>query len=325
MEGTKKREINHCLNVIKGIACIGVVFTHVLFPGKIGNIILTAAACLVPVFFMISGYYAFSESNLELIKKTPEKIVYIERIAGMSGILYIMWKFMKAFIKNVDFTIVVQDFNLKNVFRFFLINSTSFLDGGHLWFLFALLYCYVTLWLVVQYGKVKILYPMVFVMLVGRVLVTYTGNWQHTQNFWFDGFPYFFLGYFMREYRTDVKKVSNKILVVVIAGALIFSELIYWYSFFRINMYEIGTIVAAVSVFLYALQNGEKGKGCWLEQLGKKYSLFVYVVHVIVMESISIVDSRIFGTLPLWYSWIKPFVVVGITIGLAVLFQRIKE
>lgn len=64
------------LNLLKGFACIGVVFIHVSFPGVIGGIIKHASAYAVPIFFLIAGYYSFSK-NLNTIKRKLIKIVKI--------------------------------------------------------------------------------------------------------------------------------------------------------------------------------------------------------------------------------------------------------
>ena len=49
MEGVKSN-LNIMLNFLKGLACIGVVFIHITFPGKVGEIIKYASAYGVPIF-----------------------------------------------------------------------------------------------------------------------------------------------------------------------------------------------------------------------------------------------------------------------------------
>ena len=46
------------LNFIKGIACIGVVFIHVGFPGKFGLIIAKLCQFAVPIFAMTANTFA---------------------------------------------------------------------------------------------------------------------------------------------------------------------------------------------------------------------------------------------------------------------------
>lgn len=41
---------NRCLNFLKGIACIGVVFIHIPFPDVFGEIVVKIARFAVPLF-----------------------------------------------------------------------------------------------------------------------------------------------------------------------------------------------------------------------------------------------------------------------------------
>ena len=55
--------INNKLNFLKCFACIGVVFIHITFPGRFGEIVRLGADYAVPVFFMIAGYYAWGKNT----------------------------------------------------------------------------------------------------------------------------------------------------------------------------------------------------------------------------------------------------------------------
>lgn len=57
-------------------ACVGVVFIHITFPGKVGEIIKYASAYGVPIFFLIAGYFAFGK-NEDVIKRRLLKICRI--------------------------------------------------------------------------------------------------------------------------------------------------------------------------------------------------------------------------------------------------------
>lgn len=50
---------NFCLDFIKGIACICVIFMHCEFPGTLGVVVQCMSRFCVPFFFMVSGYYSF--------------------------------------------------------------------------------------------------------------------------------------------------------------------------------------------------------------------------------------------------------------------------
>lgn len=63
MNGVK---LNTTLNIIKGFACIGVVFIHITFPGIVGDSVLYVSAYAVPAFFLIAGYYASGKKRILL-------------------------------------------------------------------------------------------------------------------------------------------------------------------------------------------------------------------------------------------------------------------
>lgn len=62
----EKAKRNYCLDFIKGIACICVVFMHCEFPGILGIVIQCVSRFCVPFFFMVSGYFAYKE-NVKVI------------------------------------------------------------------------------------------------------------------------------------------------------------------------------------------------------------------------------------------------------------------
>ena len=62
----KKRNIY--LDVIRGIACIFIIFVHRPFPGTAGNIISAIARAGVAIFFIISGYYTYN-ANPDIMRK----------------------------------------------------------------------------------------------------------------------------------------------------------------------------------------------------------------------------------------------------------------
>ena len=53
------KQYNYCLDFIKGIACIFVVFMHCEFPGITGTLVQAISRFCVPLFFMVSGYFCY--------------------------------------------------------------------------------------------------------------------------------------------------------------------------------------------------------------------------------------------------------------------------
>lgn len=55
----EQKQYNYCLDFLKGIACMFVVFMHCEFPGITGIAVQAISRFCVPFFFMVSGYFCF--------------------------------------------------------------------------------------------------------------------------------------------------------------------------------------------------------------------------------------------------------------------------
>ena len=324
---SKERKINHCLDALKGIACIGVVFVHALFPGVLGSMVLVVGTAFVPLFFLIVGFYSYRVESQEVARRGWKKIKYMTCMTFGALSLYVVWMFVKIALGVKDIQNIIAVFNVKNLIKFVTLNDTTMFDGGHLWFLCALLYCYFFLFLFSKVDKVKWLYFLLPVAFVLRVLATKIGNWHYTQNFWVDGFPYFFLGYCLNQNAEIWQKMDKKILISLSMFGIAFSEIgLFGGPFiYGINIYEIGTIVFAIAVFMFALKLPDFGKGSKLETLGRKYSLFVYIGHFIILEFVRIIEGKLGGVSFVIYDWLKPILIVILTVILAVLYEKMKK
>lgn len=325
MQG-KETKKNHFLDLLKGIACIGVVFGHALFPGQFGYVVLTAATGMVPIFFLISGYYSYQASQEKLLLKTKRKEKHIARITGGVLGLYLLWMLLRVLLRKKAVSTILHVINVRSAVKFFVLNDTTMFDGGHLWFLLALLYCYIALYIIGRFQLMKFTYPVIAIAFVLRIFAVSCGNWHYSQNFWVDGFPYFFLGFYLREHSERYAKVKSNLCVGLAIGGFLFSEIANMGGVFpfRLNIYEIGTILMAISLFVYAIKNPEIGENSFLEKIGRNYSMFVYIVHVIVLQAITDYEGIILKSIPTWYLWIKPILVVCLTLLLAMLFDKIK-
>ena len=80
------KKVNNTLNLLKGLACMGVVFIHVNFPGELGQIVIALSRSAVALFFLISGYYLYWDDPKEIDEKMPKKLknmgVYILFFVG---------------------------------------------------------------------------------------------------------------------------------------------------------------------------------------------------------------------------------------------------
>ena len=80
------KQYNYCLDFIKGIACILVVFMHCEFPGILGTAVQTISRFCVPLFFMVSGYFCF---NVSESSKSWLKIRHVAKITLFASLFYL--------------------------------------------------------------------------------------------------------------------------------------------------------------------------------------------------------------------------------------------
>lgn len=143
MKQMNKDNRNHCLDAMKGCACIAVVFMHCEFPGKLGILIQCLTRFSVPLFFIVSGYFCVFDDNDIAKRKIKKKIRHIGEITIWSCILYALFTIGKNCVLDgmsiIDF--LTDRLGAKEWMEFLIFNQ-PIVVAGHLWFLFALLYSY---------------------------------------------------------------------------------------------------------------------------------------------------------------------------------------
>ena len=139
---------NKSLDAGKAMAAFGVVFIHVSFPGQTGQIIKALARSAVPFFFMVSGYFCYynrrnTDRGKRITDKIPAKVQHILTLLAFAVLFYFLWESAMHLVEKEAIGPWLQEMvkkeHLKELFRY---NSTSQLKP-HLWFLPALIYCYI--------------------------------------------------------------------------------------------------------------------------------------------------------------------------------------
>lgn len=331
MKQMHKKEENNCINLIKGIACMLVVFIHITFPGKFGDYVYTFASIGVPIFFMISGYYAYSDDYNNMRIGAKRKLKNIVKLTCGAFLLYFVWRILYTILSGQTIISTIKEFTLKRIFTLLVINDVDVLKGAHLWFLVSLIYAYISLIFLSKSKKINIIYPIVLIAFVGRLFVCNQPNWHYIQNFWFDGFPFFYAGIWMKQYNKKIYQIKIAHTVLLFILGVILCEAIYFTNILNnsfVNIYEIGSIIASFMVFVFAQKCPDIGKNNLLTQIGKKYSMYIYIIHVIVLYFIDIYDGKMTQKQDVFsyvYLWIKPFLVFLISLLISVIYSKIKK
>lgn len=120
-----------------------------------------------------------------------------------------------------------------------------------------------------------------------------------------------------------LKRINFRLIVTGIAGFLFSLVGIMDIPFGEIG--EIGTIVYAVSIFIFGICNSELVINKAITYIGEKLSLFVYVMHVCVGGIIDNVVLENCSWVGIEYLWVRPVLTLLITLILAATFVRCKD
>lgn len=316
-KGVIMKKRNSSIDVIKGIAAVCVILIHARFSGKIGDFIAEFGSWAVPFFFMVSGYYANNSKREKIIRS-------IKHIAQLIGLAYAI-NILRVFIDCSCSITGMMDYlketvlSIRHIFLWITLNVT--LISGVSWFLFALLYCYVIIYIFYNWYHSKLIY---FVIALGVVLgicsaivlplVGYNGI--GINNAWMCGLPFFLFGSVIhRNLQQNV--VDSSYLVLGILGVIL--KILGFIT--PIALGYIGNILFVVSLFIIALKN-PKFENKTLEKMGSSCAFYIYIMHPIFIHMF---DACYHGKTAVIIGCIRPLIVIVVTVSTSFLFVSLKK
>lgn len=191
------------IDVLKAICAFLVVCIHVPFPGKMGAYFTTLTRVAVPIFFMITGYF-YSDIVAQLNQKKQQKKICF--LLVQANIIFFIWNITLNLLKRYNLVAYVQSvFTRKNILKFLLLNESPL--AGHLWYLGAIFYVLVIVWLVNMLNCRKLLCYMTPILLIADLLfgkyslLVFHREFPYilVRNFFCVGIPYFCIGDYVRQ------------------------------------------------------------------------------------------------------------------------------
>lgn len=280
-------------NYLKAFACCFIVLIHCRFPGYIGNVVRTIAKFGVPFFYMVSGYFFLYGENCEYVQnKTKDKILHVFKIIVNSALFY--WLFSLFYIFVLRQSLELDDVLVpRGIVKLFVANSPFVYS--HLWFLGALLYCYITAGLLKEKirgrwkKKIIILLLMMFVCM-SEILPAFGLKITILEIplyniFFFRAFPFFLMGIYMKENKklivSKVHKRTKKELKCIIALGFLLSvvERILLVE----SQFYMGTFIAVFMLFIYCMAY-PVGYNKTIQYIGKYLSMYIYILHIAIMK-----------------------------------------
>lgn len=315
-------------DVLKVMACIAVILIHCRFPGYLGNVCRTLAKFAVPFFFMISGFFALYGLQPKVEKeKIKSKIIHITKIIIIVGIFYgIFYAVYTQLIchQTIDMGSI---FTINNIIKFILANSPFIYS--HLWFILALLYCYIFTLICPKkiqgkWKKYYVIIALVFFTITSEISPKFgmkltLGNTEIAvyNIFLFRALPFYLLGMILRENRDKIieSKLTNKMCIVMIIIGFLAS--IIERIIFVESQFYLGTYISVIFLFIFAMKNEEVNKCNTIKFIGRYLSMYVYIIHIAVLEIL----NYIFAICNLGgiFNYLKPIILIIISIQISYL------
>ncbi|MFY0760505.1 acyltransferase [Metabacillus dongyingensis] len=293
-------ERNYAIDFIKFFAIFAVVVIHT-FPldSQIGLFILdNLSRFAVPFFFAASGYLF----GIKIVN-TRESVVYFKRYVIKIVKIYVCWLI---FYTLYDVHVIyLSDSNvnqelMKYFDEFTMLNLLYYgkgTSGYQLWFLTALIWSIIILFIFFRLKKINVLLTLCFILnIIGLFGQSYSMFYKislSTRDAIFFGLFYTTLGFcfaFHSQFMKSLKINANIYLYLFFIFS--FLQVMEGYILEKIlsgshGEYFISTIFLTVFLFSFALNNNQLGKGLFLTKIGSN-ALGIYIIHVFFIKIIDL-------------------------------------
>ena len=323
-------------DILKCVCAFLVVCIHCpLEIGKWGGYYIALARVAVPIFFMITGYFYTD------VEKKNRRIPQLKKIIVLTiaaNALYAVWNSMLMMLSGENLIAFWCDMLSPNsLIKFFALNDSPF--ASHLWYLSALIYVLIIVYILDVLQLRKILYFIFPFLLIGDLvfgkyslfLFGHEFPYILVRNFIFVGIPYFTIGMVIRKLRKKIISMRKIILIIcnIVFIVSTFCER-YMLIFLDCNAtrdHYISTTLLAVTLFMLFLNHfndayiGKLGKV--VARIGRNYSSGIYIIHP-MLQTIVFVLLGFLGLREI-YIRIAPIIIFSLSVSVvAIVFKIIK-
>ena len=308
-------------DILKFLCAFLIVCIHNPFPGIVGEYFTSLTRIAVPIFFMITGFFYV---NIVDRKHEWEQIRKIFRLVIEANLLYLLWKCFCAAINGIGVGVYIsQTFSVKNIAKFLALNESPF--NGHLWYLGAILYVLLIVFVAKTIGMKKIFYVLTPFLLAGDLILgKYSLLLFHREfpyivvrNFLFVGLPYFCIGELLRNWKTKIEIRKLVPLVALLSCTSVLERfLLIRKGLNATRDHYISTTFLAVVFFLLFKEVYSRHRVTviekWAAKIGRDYSTWIYIIHPIFIT----VTGEVMRKIGLYevYQYIAPMLIYSVSI-----------
>lgn len=299
------------LYVAKCIAAFLVVCCHASM-GPIDDFIAPISMAAVPLFFLISGYFLYSESVERSYERARRALSHVLPLVLVVNLVYYLW--LLPLNGNV----------VNSTAKLWQLLWQGGLLSGHLWYLTALLQGLLVVALLLRLGwswLLPYLTPLALLSLLGghyTWLLTDVAQdyYWPVYTSWCYAIPYLALGYTLGRHRERLLRWRWEwVLLLSLPAVLVEAALLERYIGWGDGAYLLGTLLAA-SALLTSLRYPDLGRGSLAAWIGARYSGSIYYFHLLVVT----VTARLLGSIGLdaLYYWAGAPLVFVLTLVLCI-------
>lgn len=303
MRSANASERHTGIDLLKCLCAFLVVYIHAPFPGETGQFLMALCRVAVPVFFAVTGYFYQAQ-----VRKGKERaqLLKVVRLTIYANLIYFVGHIFETLILGGSLTALFSEtFDGVGWLVFLAFNESVF--AGHTWYLTALLY---TLLIVKAVRKrniryllylspvlvlVSILFGKYSVIVFGRQFPLVLGR-----NCYFIGVPFFCMGYWlsqnMERIRSKVRTKTAFFCVLLFSLTTLAEEyLLTAFGVGGVGDIYISTVFLAPAMLICFSQCGSEASplGRFFANIGRYYSTWIYIIHVIVINVVRIAMNGI--------------------------------
>lgn len=317
----------YSLDTLKFICAILVIFIHI--PTPYTDFLLPLTRVAVPVFFMISGFFIYTDSG-KMDAKFGKTIRHMLYICLWGSGLYFLWTLYIGWTTG-DWSA----FTLKAVIDFLLFNENPF--GGHLWYISAYIYVLVIARVFNRFHRIKLLWWFIPLLLLGDLvlgkysllLIGREYPYIYVRNFLFVGLPYFALGMWIKAHKAPLLRLGVPVwgwlIAVVLFAVTSYAEramLVSW-DLNATRDHYLSTTFCAIALFMVFLSINQR-KPTTLSIIGQLNSLYIYILHPLAYALLARVNNLLPSPAGGIFPWLSPLLVCMALVPMIYMFKKVK-
>lgn len=313
----------------KFIAAVGVILVHAPYKGNLGSILSSLGVLGVSFFYLISGYACHGEPE-KMCPKIRKRLLR----NGIITVLAVAWALaFSYYAMSLEHTEILWKMALKKPItyvRMILLGDFEFFYGSHLWFMVALLYCYVIFYILVRFRLKKVIYVLTPIFLLARIVVetyvnSYSGvSWHWSANALIGGLPMMLLGYVIADKKEKLVKIPTWILIlgIVLSAGAVFAAMCFKVG--KFNVFQPFNILCSSLVLILGAKKPHWSVIRPLSYLGRKDSLYIYLFHFyIIMVMYEVMNGMRLSSKVI--EWQLPLAVIIVSVVVARFFSMLVD